>query len=132
MQRAGGVDALQALLLAVEGARIALEKAGSRFSWLDIDPDKAGSGIPRYIPIHFGPQYEARINMAIERENKRYFEDRLKTRTSNIKAFEAEVKARREVLSILEAALERRKARAAEWTTELKTWKREKTRGMLL
>ncbi len=70
--------------------------------------------------------------MAIERENKRYFEDRLKTRTSNIKAFEAEVKARREVLSILEAALERRKARAAEWTTELKTWKREKTRGMLL
>lgn len=95
----GGADSLQALLLAVEGARVALDKTGSRFTWLETDPDKAGPGIPRYIPTHQGPRFEARVNLAIERESKRYFQRILKSRKANIVAFEAEVRQRRSRVS---------------------------------
>ncbi len=68
------------------------------------------------------------MNLAIERESKRYFQRILKTRKANIAAFEAEVRQRREVLAMLETALERRKAGAAAWEANLKKWKPEKTR----
>ncbi len=67
IQNIGGADALQALLLAIEGVRVALEKTGDRYIWLDIDPE-FGSGIPGYIPTDYGRQFEARINLVIERE----------------------------------------------------------------
>ena len=124
----GGADSLQALLLAVEGARVTLDKTGSRFTWLETDPDKAGTGIPRYIPTHKGPRFEARVNQAIERESKSYYQRILKTRKANIAAFEAEIRQRREVLAMLEAALEKRTAGAAAWEGDLKKWKPEKTR----
>jgi hypothetical protein len=124
----GGEDSLQALLLAVEGARVTLDKTGSRFTWLETDPDKAGTGIPRYIPMLRGPRFEARVNLAIERESKRDFQRILKTRKANIGEFEAEIRQRREVLAMLESALERRKAGAAAWEADLKKWKPEKTR----
>jgi len=117
----GGADSLQALLLAVEGARVTLDKTGSRFTWLETDPDKAGTGIPRYIPTHKGPRFEARVNQAIERESKSYYQRILKTRKANIAAFEAEIRQRREVLAMLEAALEKRKAGAAAWEGDLKS-----------
>jgi hypothetical protein len=106
---------------------VTLDKTGSRFTWLGTDPDKAGSGIPRYIPTQ-GPRFEARVNLAIERESKRYFQRILKSRKMNIAAFKAEVTYRREVLAMLEAALERREARAAAWEDDLKKWKPEMTR----
>lgn len=124
----GGADSLQALLLAVEMARVTLDKTGSHFTWLETDPDKSGTGIPRYIPMHQGPRFEARVNLAIERESKRYFQGRLKTRKANIAAFEAEIRQRREVLGMLEAVLERRKAGVAAWEDDLKKWKPEKIR----
>ena len=124
----GGADSLQALLLTVEGARVTLDKTGRRFTWLETDPDKAGTGIPRYIPTHRGPRFEARVNLAIERESKRDWQRILKTRKANIAAFEAEIRERREVLAMLEAALERRKVAAAAWEGDLKKWKPEKTR----
>lgn len=130
VQTAEGADALQALLLAVGGARVSLEKTGNRFSWLDYDLEKAGSGIPRYVPTQYGPRFEARINLAIERESKRYYEGVLKRRKANITEFEAEVKQRREVLAVLEAALERRKAAVADWEIELKKWKPAETRRL--
>jgi hypothetical protein len=125
---AGGEDSLQALLLAVEGSRITLDKTGHRFTWLESDPDKAGSGIPRFIPTHQGPRFEARVNLAIERESKRYFRRILENRKTNIAALDAEVKQRRETLATLEIEVERRKARAADWESHLKKWKPEKTR----
>jgi hypothetical protein len=127
IRKAGGADSLQALLLAVEGARVALDETG-RFTWLETDPDKAGPGIPRYIPMHQGPRFEARVNLAIERESKRYFQRILKSRKADIAAFQTEVKQRREVLKILEASLKRRKAGAAKWEAHLKKWKPEKAR----
>jgi len=78
--------------------------------------------------MHQGPRFEARVNLAIERESKRYFQGILKTRKANIAAFEAEVGQRREVLAMLETALERRKAGAAAWEANLKKWRPEKTR----
>ena len=98
-----------------------LDKTGSRFTWLETDPDKAGTGIPRYIPTHKGPRFEARVNQAIERESKSYYQRILKTRKANIAAFEAEIRQRREVLAMLEAALEKRKAGAAAWEGDLKS-----------
>lgn len=124
----GGGDSLQALLLAVEGARVTLDKTGSRFTWLETDPEKAGTAIPRYVPMLRGPHFEARVNLAIERESKRDFQRILKTRKANIAAFEAEIGERREVLAMLESALERRKAGAAAWEADLKKWKPEKNR----
>jgi len=119
IQGAAGADGLQALLLAVEGARVTLDKIGTGYTWLETDPDKAGTGIPRYIPMHMGPRFEARINLAIERESKRHYQTMLSSRKANVAAFEAEVKERREALAALEAALTRRKAQASQWEAEL-------------
>jgi hypothetical protein len=103
----GGVDSLQALLIAVEGVRVTLDKTGRLFTWGEWDPEKASSGIPRYIPTDLGPIFEARVNLAIERESKRYYQRKLKTRKVNIAAFEADLIQRREVLTALEDALKR-------------------------
>jgi hypothetical protein len=127
VHKARGEDSLQVLLLAVEGARVTLDKTG-RFTWLETDPDKAGPGIPRYIPTHQGPRFETRVNIAIERESKRYFQRILKNRKANIAVLEEEVKQRREVVGLLEARLKKRKAGATEWETHLRKWKPEKTR----
>ena len=78
--------------------------------------------------MHMGPRFEARINLAIERESKRYYQRIPINRKPNIAAFEAEVKERRETLAVLEEAMERRKKRSAAWEAELKKWKAEKTR----
>lgn len=125
VRRVEGVDSLQALLLAIEGARVTLDATG-RFTWLEIDPEKAGSAIPRYIPTHQGPRFEARINLAIERESKRYYQRILNGRKADIAALEAEVEQRRELLGILENRLKSRKAGAAKWEADLKKWKRKR------
>ena len=130
VQRGGGVDSLQALLNAVEGARASLDKTGKRFSWLESDPERSGSGMPRYVPTHLGPLTESRINIAIERESKRYYQRMLNSRRANIAALEAEVKERREVLTVLERSLQRRKTLAAEWQENLRKWQPEKGRSM--
>lgn len=83
---------------------------------------------PDTCPSHLGPLAEARINVAVEREAKRFFQRILDSRKANIAAYEAELKERREVLAVMEAALARRKAGAAAWQADLKKWKPEKTR----
>lgn len=128
VMKIGGADALQALLLAIEGARVALDKTGGIFFWLDSSSEGAGSGIPRFVPTNTGRLAEARINIAIERESKRFFQRTLNRRKVDIAACEAEVKKRREVLEILEDALKTRKARAAQWQADLKKWNPAKTR----
>jgi hypothetical protein len=117
VQKAGGVDALQALLMAIEGIRVALERTGRRFVWLD---PKVGADIPRFVPTGYGRHFEERINRAIERETKRVWEAKLKNSKADISACEAEVKQRKEALAKLEAALEKRKTIAASWESNLK------------
>jgi hypothetical protein len=43
--------------------------------------------------MHQGPRFEARVNLAIERESKRYFQRILKSRKADIAAFETESQA---------------------------------------
>ncbi len=63
-----GVDALQALLLAVEGLRIRLDQTGSRFEWLG----PSGPWIPRLVPTGQGKRFEQRVNQFIDRETGRH------------------------------------------------------------
>jgi hypothetical protein len=119
------VDALQALLSAVEGVWVSLERTGSRFEWLSRD---SGSGIPRQVPLAYGRRFQERINRAIEREQTRYWQAALKARKADIAACEAELKERAEVLAALDAALKRRKSVAAAWEAELETQKSHRNR----
>jgi hypothetical protein len=63
-----GIDALQALQLAVQVAQVALEQSASRLAWLGAPGDL---GLPRFIPS-LPPPYRARVNAAIDREQRRY------------------------------------------------------------
>lgn len=65
-----GVDAIQALQMAIEAARFHLESSGIRFQWLD-DEDSCRTGISRLIPHTFGASFERKIVKAIEREVER-------------------------------------------------------------
>ena len=66
--RAFGVDALQALLNAVEGARVTLEKTVLQLPWLE----EGDPGIPRSVPVFFGRKFAERINRLIDREVKSF------------------------------------------------------------
>lgn len=66
-----GVDTLQALIVALERIRIELEGTGLTFSWLGIAGE---TGIPRLVPMAFGPEFAARISRHIDREVERIVE----------------------------------------------------------
>jgi hypothetical protein len=67
---ASGIDAIQALLLSVECIRWHLEQSGRKFAWLG-NSQLMGSGLPKYVPIGFGGEFERRVERAIQREAKR-------------------------------------------------------------
>jgi hypothetical protein len=123
--QAFGIDSVQALLLALEGARATLKKMGT-YTQFEEDA-KAGPGFPRYIPMNRGRLFEARLALAIERESKRYYEAILKKRKLNIAALKAEVTQRRKMLSLLEGALQDHEGHAVEWEAQLKKWNPKKT-----
>ena len=116
VERAFGVDALQALLLAVEGIRVRLDQTGSRFEWLD----PSGPWIPRLVPTGLGKRFEQRVSQFIDRETARHWEARLRARTARLAEFEAELKQRRKRSRNGKSILNRHKARAAEWEKDLK------------
>ena len=65
-----GVDALQALMMALEKIRVRLEKAGSGYTWLG--GEEGDAGFPRLVPIYFGAAFATRINQQIDRELERF------------------------------------------------------------
>ena len=67
---AHGFDAVQALVLALESVRIALDRSGRRFSCLGGEP--GDTGFPRYVPSAFGPKFAKRLGRLIDREVKRF------------------------------------------------------------
>ena len=83
VQLAFGVDALQALIQAIEGVRVALEKTGHNFFWLD---QEQGVGIPFYVPMFQGKRFEERIRLAIEREMIRVWRGVIKRRKGEVRA----------------------------------------------
>ena len=66
-----GVDAMQALMLALEGIRLALEAAPETFSW---EGEEGDAGFPRFIPKFFGPEFSAHVGRLLDTELLRFSE----------------------------------------------------------
>jgi hypothetical protein len=70
---AHGVDAFQALLLAIEALHYALGRSTQRLTWFDGEPGDAG--VPRLAPTSFGLAFRKRIEDMIEEEIARVGEE---------------------------------------------------------
>jgi hypothetical protein len=70
--RAYGVDALQALALALQLARQDLERLCPWAKWLD---EPASRGLPMQAPILLPRKYEKRIEATIERATNRFYRE---------------------------------------------------------
>lgn len=125
VESVGGEDSLQALLLAVGMVRLTLEQTGHSFEWIAAE---LGSGIPLQAPISYGPRFERRVNLFIEREAKRVIEARLKRNKMDIGECETELKQRKKLIVALEAALKRRKTAVANVQANLRNWKPGRSR----
>lgn len=82
-----GVDAIQALLLALAGIRRHLERTKRRFVFFGDN-----HGIPMQISTDYGKNFERRIERAIDRERKRIQFDKLRQWKAEIVAGEARLK----------------------------------------
>jgi len=83
-----GVDAVQALLLALAGVRYFLDQTKRRFIFLGND-----HGFPIQVPTEYGKKFEERVERAIHREWKRVQFDRLRKRWAEIADVEARLKS---------------------------------------
>jgi hypothetical protein len=61
-----GIDSLQALIHAIEGVRVILEKSKNNFSWEGGEDDDPC--IPRYVPMFYGKNFTERISKLIDSE----------------------------------------------------------------
>lgn len=75
-----GVDSLQALIIAIELARQALERCGRSLTWYDHEPGDIG--IPKSVPTIADRAEQLRINKWIDDEINRWSEARLRERRS--------------------------------------------------
>jgi len=70
VEAAYGVDALQALMMALEKIRVRLERAGGNCTW--VGGEEGDAGFPRLVPSYFGAAFATRINRQIDRELDRF------------------------------------------------------------
>ena len=82
-----GVDALEALLSALAGAKYFLDQTKRRFVFLGDN-----HGIPIQVSTHYGKTFEQRVERAIRREWKRVELARLRQRKAEVRASEARLK----------------------------------------
>jgi hypothetical protein len=66
-----GIDALQALLLAVEFLRLQLSESGRRLAWVTDSVLCTAGGIPRQVPANYGEKFDKRMAILIEREKEK-------------------------------------------------------------
>lgn len=71
-KQAHGVDALQALLVAIEGLHMALAREGRRLTWLG---EAGDTGVPRLSPLSFGLAFRQRVEQLIDQEIERHAEE---------------------------------------------------------
>lgn len=100
-----GVDAFQALLLALLRIRQRLDNSGSAFKWLGMP----GSGIPKQVPVDYGRGLEDRVDALIERETTRHWRSVLKEQKTKLADFEAALMRRKKTVASWEALLKKRK-----------------------
>ena len=65
-----GEDSLQALIHAIEGTRVFLEKSGKRFTWEF--GEEGDTGIPRYVPMFYGKDFTEHLHKMIDSEILRF------------------------------------------------------------
>jgi uncharacterized protein DUF6968 len=70
IQCAHGIDAIQALTMALEGIRVLLERSGARLSW--VGGDLGDAGFERFVPNLFGREFSRRLNGMIDQEVERF------------------------------------------------------------
>ncbi len=61
-----GVDGIQALITALDGIRVMLERSAQRFSWLGGEPGY--TGFDRFVTASLGEKFNKRLNLIIDRE----------------------------------------------------------------
>jgi hypothetical protein len=67
---AHGLDAMQALMMALEAIRVRLEQDGLQCTWQG--GEEGDAGFPRVVPTFFGPAFTATIHRLIDREVERF------------------------------------------------------------
>jgi hypothetical protein len=128
VEHAMGVDAFQALLVAIQGIWTRLDQTGNRFEWLVPGVQAIpGSGIPRQMPEGQGKRFEKRLNQVIEAETARYWDSGLRARKARLAEFEAELEQRKKTVATWEAILKKRKALASAQEADLKAQKTART-----
>lgn len=117
VQKAFGVDSLQALIIAIQGIRVGLEQTGRSLFWFN---PEIGPDIPLNVPTVWGKQLVERVRLAIERETVRVWRARIKTSKAKIRAEEAELRRQRtepgkiaKALAVRKTHLQRREAEIA-------------------
>lgn len=68
-----GIDALQALLHALEGVRAELDASGLPLSWEGGEPGDVG--VPRMVPIYYGRAFAERIERYIDEQVRGFAAD---------------------------------------------------------
>jgi hypothetical protein len=63
--KAHGIDAIQALILALEGIRLRLLQSGRKFRW---NGGVGDTGFPQYLPDYFGPAFSRHLEKLLEVE----------------------------------------------------------------
>jgi hypothetical protein len=116
VQRAFGVDSLQALIIAIQGIRVGLEQTGRNLFWLD---PEVGADIPLNVPTVWGKQLVARVRLAIERETVRVWRAKIQTRRTKIRAEEAELRRQGTEPGKIAKALAERKTHLQQWEAEI-------------
>ena len=70
IQMGYGIDAIQALLEAIEGSRIFLESSGKKFLWEGGEEGEVG--ISRYVPMFYGQDFTKHLNNLIDSEIEKF------------------------------------------------------------
>lgn len=65
-----GIDAIQSLLMAIDGIRVRLEQSGKLLVWAG--GESGDTGFTRFIPAFYGVNFSKRLNRLIEREIKQF------------------------------------------------------------
>ena len=65
-----GLDAFQALFMALEGIRTTLLRSAGKLSWEGGDP--GASGFPRFVPEYYGSSFANEINRVIDESIERF------------------------------------------------------------
>jgi len=116
VQKAFGVDSLQAHIIAIQGIRVGLEQTGRNLFWLD---PEIGADIPLTVPTTWGKQLVDRVRLAIERETVRVWRARIKTRKTKIRAEQAELRRQGTEPGKIVKALAERKTHLQQWEAEI-------------